>query len=456
MKGNSLLEIIIVMAIFGLILTSLGSLSTTAEFLGISAEASALARGKAEYLLALSLSSLRQDFHKNIATTTIEDIFSQTIEIEEVDNFTRKLKSIVRWFVTGQEEVLELDQIITDPEEAFGSSDCLLDGSENWQSPELLSGHIDLGLGNQATGIFARGNIIYLSANNASPHDPAADKNDFFIIDASDPLVPRILSKMDTGPGLSSVVVVGPYAYLGNGSINSQLQVADISDPHQPHLIASYKLPGNYNDGTTIAQSLFYSQHRIYLGTAKSQIAELHIIDVKTPSAPLEMGRFETGAGINNIYASGHYLYLATPSNEELSILDASDPTFPKKIGGFDAPGSSGNGKSLARDRNTLYLGRTVGKNELFALDITDPNAIAAQSSFPVSDSINGIVASIGRLFLITNSKFEVIDSVDPTHLKIIGSVSMPAKPSGISCSGKYLYLSLLSSDGLRIMSPSI
>ncbi len=443
------------MAIFGLILASLGTLSTTAESLGTNGQLSAIALGKSESLLAFSLDSLKNDFSKNIATTTTEDIFSKIMEVQELDNFTKKIKSIVKWFQNGREQSVTLSEIVTNPNEAYGIGDCQLDGTESWQSPNLLSTHIDLGFGNQATGVFARGGIIYLATNNVSPRDPAADKNDFFIIDARNSSNPVILSRLDTGPGLSAIAVAGPYAYLGNTSINAQLQIADISDLYQPRIIASYKLPGNYSDGTTIPNTLFYNRHKIYLGTAKSQIEELHIINVENPALPLEVGKWETNAGINNIFVSGNYAYLATPNNEELSVLYISTSSIPQKIGGFDAPGGSGNGKSLARDRQTLFLGRTVGHNELFALNIENPAAILVRSSMAVSESINAMVASTGRLFLTTNTKFEVINT-ENSGLSLIGTVTLPAKPTGITCNGKSLYLSILSSDGLKIIIPSI
>jgi hypothetical protein len=452
---GSLVEILIAMAIFGFLLVGWATLNSSNQFLVENSQLAMSAINLGEELLSSARTALAANFWQDIATSTPDQQFRKDLTISYVNNYIKEIKVKISWKENSKDQFLEIKRLVANPDEAFGTSDCQLSGTESWQSPKISPGP-DLGPGNQATSLFARGGIIYLTTNNSNPRDPTSDKNDFFIIDATNASAPFIISKLDTGPGLSSVVVVGDYAYLGNTSINAQLQMADISDLSHPKIVVNYKLPGTYTDATTIANVIFYHLGKIYLGAAKSQIEELHIINVENPLVPKEVGKWEVGAGINGIYVNNHYVYLASPLNEELIVLDIADPNHIQKVAGFDAPGGSGNGKSLARGGDIIYLGRTIGKNELFALNFNQVSSVSNLGSYTVSDSINTMTAIPNILFIGTNNKFEVLSTEDLKKISPIKFIDLPSKVTGLSCSGKILYLSLLSGDGLRIIEPSL
>jgi hypothetical protein len=259
--------------------------------------------------------------------------------------------------------------------------------------------------------------------------------------------------------GVSTFAVAGNYAYLGNQSINGQLEILDISNPALPVLMKSYKLPGNYNDGTTIPNTLIYNASKIFLGTAKSQIAELHIIDVNNPLAPAEIGSFEIGAGINEIEVSNKSIFIVSPANEELKILDFSNLADIRQIGGYDTPGGSGNGKSLFTQLNTLYLGRTQGGNELNILDITSPATPQLINSKALNSSINGLTGDKDLVFIITNDqskKFQVWSYLGLNSLKFSGSLTTSGTFTSLSCQHNLVFSTVNNPNQIIIIGPGL
>jgi hypothetical protein len=265
---------------------------------------------------------------------------------------------------------------------------------------------------------------------------------------------PTIIGKLNTGPGLSSLTVVNDYAFVGNTSINGQLQIIDISSPAAPVLKKTFKLPGSYTDNTTIANTLTYDSGKVYLGTQKSQITELHIIDVSEVATPLELGSYEINAGINSLLVRDGLVYVASPATEEIKIIDASDPSSLYQLGNFDAPGGSGNGKSLNAIDNTLALGRTVGGQELYQLNLVDPLRPSLLSARDLNTSINALAASPTWLFLGTTDAVKTLQiwNTNPSQFSLNKYLHLPDKATALACGLNRLYPT--SSSFLYIISP--
>ena len=335
---------------------------------------------------------------------------------------------------------------VTDWKEAANGTVCgPLEG--NWQNPQILS-FADTGPSNPATASVAKSRLLYVSTDSAQ-----ASKPDLFIYDISNPLSPVLLSFLNTGPGASSLALAGTYIFLGNQSINGQLEVIDVSNPANPILMKTYKLPGSYGDNTTIPNTLSYSRGKIFLGTAKSQIAELHIINVVNPLAPQELGSFEINAGINALNIRGNTIFVASPAGEEIKVLDASVPSAIVQVGGYDAPGGSGNGKSLFRNTTTLYMGRTVGGNEFNVLDISNPSAVSLINTKNTDASINGITGTKETQFLITNNlerKFQVWQ-----NMNLLSSTNPNGTQTSVSCQHELIFVTTSAPDGVAILSSS-
>ncbi len=109
------------------------------------------------------------------------------------------------------------------------------------------------------TDIKVKGKYLYLSTNSSKASDL-----DLYIYDISDFDHLILVSSLNTGPGISSMQIVGNYIYLANKSINAQLQVIDATDLSHLKLISSIKLPGIYNDNTTIGMKILYDKGKVF------------------------------------------------------------------------------------------------------------------------------------------------------------------------------------------------
>ncbi len=367
----------------------------------------------------------------------------------DIDNFTKKAVVTISSFTLSED--------IVDTSESLGQSSCRPDQDvSQWKNPSHsvldLSSFIRAGI--SITGIDIVGTSLYLSANSASSTDP-----DFFAFDVSNPAYPRLLSSLDTGPGALAIKVAGNHAYLGNSSINAQLQIIDISDKSHPYIVSSFKLPGKYNDETTVGSALFYKAGKIFLGTQKSQIAELHVIDASNPLLPKETSSYEIGNAVNDIFAFKDKVYVASPNNSELEIFSLSSSGVISPYSSFDAPGGSGNGKRLSLFLDTVFLGRTVGKDELFALTATS-SPTQKKFSFPLGSSVAGILAYGNLLFVADTNLADGFLIYQTASSSAARQNSLPiafsSKPVAFDCDQDTFYIITESGLFIYVIKPSL
>jgi hypothetical protein len=448
-NGMSVIEPMIALALFSIIITGIMTIIFSSQKITAESQTHLEAQVISASALENAETALRENWDSSLFPVSTNSIYQTSITAEEIDDYTKKLLSATSWIMEGKAESVKFTTLITDWKNALYASVCTpLSG--NWENPQIIS-TIDTGPANPSTAVAVKSNLLYITADSA-----AQSKPDFFIFDISDNKNPQLLSSLNTGPGLSSIQIAGNYAYVGNTSINGQLEIINISNPAQPVLMKTYKLPGVYSDNTTITNTLIYSKTKIYLGTAKSQIAEFHIIDVSDPLIPQELGSFEINAGINALAIKNSAVFVASPANEEIKILDVSAPGAIRQIGGFDAPGGSGNGKSLSRFTSTLYLGRTVGGNELYSLNIENPNSPQILGSKILGTSINGLAVADNTGFLITNDtnkKLQIWSMNEPNNMNLKSTLSPAGTLTGIACQHNTLYITTSNPDGVVIVS---
>jgi hypothetical protein len=367
------------------------------------------------------------------------DGYTVVLTISDIDNFTKSIKVTVSYGYRGKYFSTYLNATVTDPKNGEGQSSCRPSQDPSvWNYPSVMSFDLmSLGIPVMPTDVDLVGSYLYISSNTATSSDP-----DLFIFDVTDIHHPFLVSTLNTGPGLLSIRVAGNILYGGNSSISAQLQIIDISDRKFPHLITSFKLPGTYKDATTIGNSLFYKEGKIFLGTQKSQTAEFHVIDVSSPTSPRELDSYEIGAAINDIFAFGDTVYIASAKNdEELRSFKVSNQGTLSPQFSYDAPGGSGNGKRVSVFLNKLYLGRTqtIQDEELDRLDISHASSsVYSEASSSLKASVQGIIPYGNFVFTLLNQpsdSFRIFDNANSTLLKLNTSpIILPAHPLDFDC----------------------
>ncbi|KKU91286.1 MAG: LVIVD repeat protein [Candidatus Jorgensenbacteria bacterium GW2011_GWA1_48_11] len=381
-----------------------------------------------------------------------QSIFNRVINVSTTAADQKQIKSIVSWLASPTRQLsVEQDTLVTNWNVIETSGGDAGGGglSGDWQNPRTL-GTIDLGPGNSATGLDVKNKIVYLSAQASDPKKP-----DFYVVDATDGGNPFVASSSNTGPGLLSVDAAGDYAYAGNSDDDGQLQVIDVSNINSPVLVASYELPGVSGSGA-VGNTVFYDNQKIYLGTKRATGPEFHVIDVSNPLSPIEMGSYEVGADINDIYVLDNTAYLATANDgEEVLVLDVANPASISEVGGFNAV-SGEDGKSVYLVGNKLYLGRTSGSNDFVIADASVLQSIQQLSSNNLGGvSVNGIVTRDYLAFLATsdsNSEFQIWNIASSTAPALWSEFNFPQVATSIDYEDNVVYVSVRSNDALRII----
>lgn len=208
------------------------------------------------------------------------------------------------------------------------------------------------------------------------------------ILDVSDPATPVVLDVWNGGTtyvqGSAIVRITGDRAYLG--AMEDGLIVLDVDDPSQIGFVSAYQpdptWPGiaSYAPnarGMAIADDLLLLAY---------DAGGLRAIDISTPSAPSEIGRYLnpdipilTNPAYNNVVVIGERAY-CTIDYCGIEVVDISDPANMAQVAwlnpwnciGFSWFGSDGHTNEIVSSMGDSLLFVSGGDSEILAYDITN------------------------------------------------------------------------------------
>lgn len=443
------IEIAIAAAILALVIGGAISAFATADNSSTKQAARLAATTRAESLLAeLSGHPI------TIATTTeikTTDGWQTKVETKMIGNYHIQA-DITAGFSGSNFKPQTIAGYLLDSDASASYNHCPTSTLESWQNANLAGiAIIDTAdpINTLATDVAIKDNFIFLTADS-----PTQAKPDFFSINILNLNQPQIAASLNTGPGLKTMHLIGDMVYAGNASVANQLQLIDVSDPVAPFLQSAFRLPGSYSTGDVQVTSIFYHKNKVYLGLKKSALSEFSIIDVSNKNSPQLLGQFEFDTTIHSIVVRGGEAFVDTASSTELTVLDITNPDDIKMASQFDAAGNSGSGKTLATWGTKLLLGRTVGNQELYLLDIADPKNIAELSKAETNATINKIITAGDKAILATNDNAAdwQVWSTESNNLSLIKSLDLPEKAVGLTCGDHFIAAALASSTALAVI----
>jgi hypothetical protein len=327
-----------------------------------------------------------------------------------------------------------------------------LEFAGDWSAPGL-AGSLSLSANNPGTDIDVLAGKAFVATNSTTQSLP-----DLYIADVLSISSPGLLGSLNTGPGLQALQVVGKYVYAANTSVNGQLQVIDISNPSVPVLMNNKQMPGV--SGTTgVGKSIYYFNHKVLVGLAKTTGPELHVWDVSTPISPVWLGSYETNTSINDIYANGNVAYLTLAEGKQLLMVDITNPAHMVELGNFVPSGSTvQSGQSLAVLGTQAVLGRAAGLpaagyKELSVLDVSHPTAISQAVAVDANISFYALFIRNGLLFASTNDSGGEFKIYDMAHnLNPVSAVHTSGQITGLDCEGEVFYAAQNSQPQLQII----
>ena len=338
----------------------------------------------------------------------------------------------------------------SDFQKSWGRTYCDQKFVLNTNNYSLIQNSYDIGNSNYSTDIEVRNGIVYLSADSS-----VSSKNDFFIFDSNNVNSIKLISSINTGPGVSGLEIAGPYAFLAQSSTVNQLQIIDIHDRYNPKIISQLRLPLPTSSTTPpFAKSIYYSNGYIYLGTEKWNGSELSIISVQDPYNPMVIGSYETNTLINDILVIDNKAYLATSDEKQMRVLDISNPSIPVLIDSFSPSGwQTQEGKAIDHFEENILLGRTVGgfnvqnNHELFVFSTS-----TSVKSKDIAGGVYGLLPRENKIFLITHNngkEFQIFDSASMNKIYETGLNSNPVK---MVCDDKDIYFATGDNKGFSFI----
>jgi len=465
MKGFSTLELIIAMAVISMTLGALVLLTFASSSLGVSSEEHRDALSLAESLLAQTNGNAQKDFNLVVPTTTIDTIgaraYTEVLSVQlERDFLTKAISATVSWQdARDRTQSVTLSTFITNALHATGGNTCDSVLAGDWSHPRIANAVQSFGslVGDTVsaytiTGIDAYHGYLYVTASNS-----AVAKETFFVFSTAGnnlALVAKLDNDMSTNTGLAGIAIAsssaGTYAFVASASsfARGQLQIVNISNPAQPRVQLTYKIPTAVVPTAGLGNAIFYKDGYVYLGLTKTSGAgkEFNIIDVHNPAAPAWVGGYQVGNDVNAIYANGSYAYVASPNGQNVIALSVKNPTNPALAGTFTGAGGA-NGERLATVGDTLYVGRTFGTNEFYLLNAADPTHLSALGAYDLGTgsgtSIYGIVVRDYLAFLLTNAGLMVYNIANPANAFLYApTLALPSASKGVAldCEGNVLY----------------
>lgn len=332
----------------------------------------------------------------------------------------------------------------------------------DWHEPEIVGtvGIYNLVGNKNPTDVFVLGNYAYLVTEESNANDP-----EFFIFDVSDVTRPTLVGKTKIGGKIGAVYVVGNYAYLATNIDDSELTVVKVSDPTNPTIIARLNTPGNKN-----GNDVFVLDRYAYLVTESNPSnSEFYIFDVTDPENPVTtpIGKVELGVQGNTVYVSGDYAYVGTDGNDqEIIMINVSEKTSPTVVKTYDHPGP-GDISQIYLNGSSLYLTVSADASPspnfaILHIDSTNPAdiQITQVGGFSSDKSLYSLAINISgnRAFVVGASdqkEFRALNISDPSQPVEFSAVDLPDTAVSAVYNGAYVFVaSIANNNELIIIGP--
>lgn len=261
-------------------------------------------------------------------------------------------------------------------------------GTKKGTAPSLIA-CFNLDAANSGNGpadgisLATQGEYVYLGRQNNSGYE-------FFVFNVAIPSSPTLLSKLDLGDTVNDIVVKDNYAYIASSDNSGELFVVDISNPSAPTVAAKFDLTaansGNANaDGLSVATG---KGSDLYLTRTQSAGKEFYVFNISNPAAPTLVGSIDLNGDVREIGVIGNYIYGASSDDsQEFQVIDVTTSSSPSLVAALnlDEGATQPDALSVAVSTNVVYLGR-VGSAapEFYIIDVTNPLSPAIKSTLDI------------------------------------------------------------------------
>ena len=267
---------------------------------------------------------------------------------------------------------------------AYITTDCASFHIINTEDPETP----------QQVGVYDTPGMI-ISLDLAGGNIFTLGRDGLYSVDVANPISPEVVAVYpeNFGPNQPQILVHDHWAYAAPdfySADTTSLHIFDISNPAQPHEVASMPLPGT-------ALKLVYDEALLFAGYHNASSGDYGIrrIDVSDPANPRDTGGFLTEANLSPLAVRGNYLYVYTfPGLAVYNIADINAPYEAAIV--FDSLWV----EDVALSGNYAYV---CADDSIFrVVNVSDPEAPVPVSSMQLPEAfhvkISGNLAFVGAL----------------------------------------------------------
>ncbi len=242
--------------------------------------------------------------------------------------------------------------------------------------------------------------------------------------------------------------ISGSHAYMLNAS--GEIKTIDISDIGS---LSSGSVMSTIAPSVTVGNEGFAAAaiSGNYLYTANINDNSMSIIDISSPSNPVELttfsfGRASLGGMPTGIAVDGTYAYVTDANNAALLVVDVSDPYSPAVVGQI----AMSTPASVQAYGGYVYVANVAGST-VSIIDVSDPTNPTLINTVGVglypTDIAFKQVGNSSYAIVADQGYVSVIDISVPASATLVKTVTLPDTPSvraldSISVAGNYAYAS--------------
>jgi len=253
-------------------------------------------------------------------------------------------------------------------------------------------------------------------------------------VDLSTPSSPAIISKTTLPEKIESVMLRDGFAYVAAGPAG--LRIIDLTTPTDPVEV------GSATPAHVLAAAA--ANGHAYVGCADHTF---RVLDISDPSNPIEVASHSTWAPFADIVVRDHLVYTAH-DNSGLYVFDVSDPTDPAWFGFVGTPGDS---TALALEGDMVFM--ADGRAGLTIIDVSDPGRPAVLANMDTWGQVMDVVAAGGVAFVAESSRgLRAIDVSDPANPQEIWEFDTPDRALSVAAGGGLVQVADRA-GGLRVVS---
>lgn len=229
-----------------------------------------------------------------------------------------------------------------------------------------------------------------------------------------------------------AVQVKGGLAYVSEVGGPGRMTIVDVSQPSAPRQVGSFDTPGNVVD-------ISVQSGRAYLADSSGLI----IVDVSNPQFPVELGRYSTSSWVRGAAVADSLVYCSI-FEEPIQVVDVSRPDRIEPIASWNQYRST----SAVHLANRLAYVANYSRLQL--LDVSDPRQPELRGELELLSNIRSLNVSEGWAYCAQNWGVSIVDVSYPEQVTRLADIQLDGEALDVEVSGDLLFV-IESNRGLSV-----